>query len=214
MHTAYPTSAELRRHLEAAGLTVTEPLAGLLAGEVVAARRDFELAVGRRMLAVTATRTYDPPTGQNGELSFGVDLAAAPSSVTVAGVAYTLGADYRLLQVERDGDLRPYWGIRFRRRWAAPLAWTEEQSVSITGLWGFGEQLPEDAWSGILARAAWKLWGSAVQAETEGLKSWREKDRGEDYSGTWERLRDQWGGADGEGGVYGAAVRNYQRWSP
>lgn len=173
---AYPTAADLQAFLEAAGLTTT----GLdLATAVQAGRQRFERETGRRMLAVTQTRTFDPPTNPTGTLNLRADLVLA-SSVSVAGVALA-ATEYQFLPHNAVTDGQPFTMIRFQRRWYGPLEWSQLGTVSITGSWGFAAAIPDDAWTAMLQAAALDRLPQIGTALSEGLISWKEADVEERY---------------------------------
>lgn len=209
---AYPDAADLSAFISSLSLNLSEEQAAALearyAGAMDAAISSFREATGRVMLAeVTEARAFDPPTNPNGLLSFSADLASLVS-VVVGGSTYVLGSDVRLWRPDGAPTDGPWWGLRFRRRWARPLSFVEEQSVIVTGLWGYATRLPDSVYQALLEKGAGNVWAQLQRAETGGLKSWREKDRGEDYGDQWASLNEQW---TGKGCNFDRVVARYQK---
>src|SRR5262245_6207402 len=140
---AYPTAADLQGYLTALGMGDSLPMVPVACGAGIAA---FEREAGRTMLAGSPqTRQFDPPAGGR-LLDIAGDLAAAPA-VTYSpygGATENLaaGADYRTEPLNRI----PIEAIRFLRHWAAPLPFPQLGKIGVTGAWGYGTSIPDDAW--------------------------------------------------------------------
>ncbi len=190
----YPTGDDLQAFLLSAGFSATFLSALNLDYQRFAdvGRDDFESKVGRRMLATSETRTFPPPLSPRGILDLADDLASA-STVTYNAVTLTTGTQYLLLPQNAAGRGRPYAQMQFLLRWITPLSFAMLSGVAITGLWGYGATIPEDAWQGMLESAALRLWPLLAQARTRGMQMWREADMAESYGPTpLQHLRDGW----------------------
>ena len=207
MYTAYPGPEALRLFLEDAGMV--PPLD--LPGAVRAGIQGFERDCDRHFLAGLTieneevgeeTRRFDPATAWSGQdrgrsfsvLEFGPygDLASIPSVVYHPGEAApeTLPpTDYMLVPVNGPATGFPYTGLVMRRRFWAPLLFTNLASLEVTGLWGFGTVLPADAWRAMLIRSATlaltSISTSAILALAGGglpVTGWKEADVSEEYA--------------------------------
>lgn len=189
----YPTGGDVGQFLtdsklKHAGLDLGS--AALLGREVVERETD------RVFLAVSATREFDPPVGNNGVLDLGVDLVSL-SSLTYGGTAWTAGTDYRLQPVNATVEGKPFSMIRFNRRWQSPLPFSQQGSLVITGLWGYSAKIPEDVWQAMRAAAAVTLLPAISFGLTRGLVSWSDEDTTENYgkdplgnlAATWGAIR-------------------------
>jgi hypothetical protein len=190
--TSYPSTSDLTALLTSYGLTLD---AGQVAGAVLAGIESFESAVDRHMLAGKATdntaqgavtRTYLPPDNVYGILDLAGDLAAAPTVTYqphgAAAEAFTLLTDYRLDPENAPAEGRPYERLQFHRRWYAPGLWSFGSALQVTGTWGYGATIPEDAWRAMLHGGLLWLVGQAWGAGTVPLKSWKEADAEEEYA--------------------------------
>lgn len=178
-HADYPTAADLEAYLEAAGVSVgTLDLAQAVASAIAA----FETATGRRMLAEDGTRLFDPPTNPSATLDLLEDLAGTPTALTVAGTALAFGTGYRLLEPNAEARGKPYWAVQFGApRVFGAASYPYWNSVSITGAWGYGAEIPDDAWEAMLQAAAALLGPQLAIVIAGGLVKWTEADVTEDY---------------------------------
>lgn len=203
---AYPRGRDLETLLTAAGFS-SIPTGIDLSRAVAAGVQAFEHAVGRRMLAETGTRNYDPPTsGRESFLPFGADLWGTPTSVTFNGTALTLNTDYRCFPENADQSGKPFTALRFARVWYAPLNTAHWGAIAVTGKWGYGASIPEDAYEAMLCRAAYLVLPQLTHNLTGGFTSFHEDDVSEDYGGNpLDYLRKQWND------TYNHTVRRYKR---
>lgn len=190
----YPNAHDLEEFLLSAGFSATFLADFDLETWAAAGRRSFERQVGRRMLATSQTREFEPPTNPRGYLAFDEDLwPSVVPTLTYDGAAIVAGTDYRLLPVNAADAGGAYTSARFYRRWAAPVAFSLGAVVAITGLWGYATAIPEDAWLGMLAAAAVEMFPLIQHSKTRGLQMWREADMAEQYgSDPLSGLRDGW----------------------
>lgn len=77
-----------------------------------------------------------------------------------AGSALVEGEDFWLLPADATRRDRPFTSVEFAR-----VQWGLPRSVLVAGVWGFGLQIPDDAWKAVLDLAA----GTALQSLREGL---------------------------------------------
>lgn len=179
---AYPTGAELAAYLVAAGFTSAFVAALDTTTFAAAGASEFEREAGRRMLAVTQTREFDPcRVGTNGFLDLKADLASL-TSVAWNTTAYTVGTDVRAFPLNAADDGLPYSGLSFGywRRFSG-YGYPFPPLISVAGDWGYGATIPEDAWAGMLAFAGMLLFPQIVQRRTGGMFEWTEADMREAY---------------------------------
>ncbi len=185
---AYPTGADLRTFLEAAGLTLSDALALQLDSAAAAGISEFERRTDRRpMLAgEAAERLFDPPLRSR-------ELHLKPTLVSLTSVSYqptgatpiTLvpGTDLTSYPLNAAADGVPITRLRFStRRWLDPLWIGQRGSLAITGVWGYASLIPEDAWFAMLALGSLEVLPVLSQAFTGGIVRWTEKDRSEQYN--------------------------------
>lgn len=211
----YPSGADLLAFLQTAGFssaisTDVAFLGGDLELFAVAGWRAFNHQAGRTMLAVSGARSFDRPGGVRGVIDLGDDLATgtitAPT-LTDLGTALVANTDYVLEPLDAPGRGMPYNRLRFWRRvWN--ISTTIAPPITVTGSWGFGVTIPEDAWLGMLALGALAMFPLIQQARTQGFASWREADMDEAYGpmplaglkAGWEMLAlSTAGGVDADG---------------
>ena len=190
----YPTGGDVEAFLAQAGLTS----GGLdVNGAAQAGREAFESATDRRFLAVAGMREFDPPVAASGVLELGTDLLSV-TSVTYGGVTWTAGTEYRLLPANAAAEGRPYRCLALNRRWAAPLPFSLQGAIQITGSWGYGARIPEEVWEAMRATAALTLLPAISRGLTGGLVSWSDADVHEQYgedplstlTSVWGTIRD------------------------
>ena len=191
MPLTYPTETDLERYLIGTGIVNTTPQAPFtfmdLNEFVQAAKSNFEGRVGRAVLAVSQTRTYDPPMFPRTKLPLVDDLAQL-TSLSITGVAKVLNTDFFLLPENADMLSKPFNLIDF----AVPI-YAGRKSISITGFWGYALVIPDGPWASILARAAMLAHPQLAAAVSRGFVSWKEDDVSETYgTDPLGFLRDQW----------------------
>lgn len=181
----YPTLDDVSEILTEAGVTL--PSSGRMARALDAATQRFEDLTGRHpMLAQGATtRHYSPPDGPNGILF--VDDLVSVTSVLYSppnGAAQTLvlGQDFSLAPRNAPVKKLPYDRIEFRRRWTQPIGVRYQESLAITGWFGYGLTFPPDAYEAMVYDACASLMPSLNRALSGGIKSIREGSDGVTYA--------------------------------
>lgn len=170
----YPGPGDVLALLAATGVEVS-PVADL-ATAAAAGARDFERAVSRTMLAPPeSTRRLNAPVSREGALIFDRDLASLTSVAIQAqggtSQELTQGTDYTLEPFNAAADGMPYTALVFFSwgwSWYEPLWYGYRGSIYVTGRWGYGTTIPEDAWAAMQARAALLLWGPLVTGRAGG----------------------------------------------
>lgn len=180
---AYPTAAELAAYLVAAGFDSTFVAALDTTTMAAAGAAQFEREAGRRMLAVTQTREFDPAkVSPRGFLDLRGDLAAL-TSVSWGTTSYVVGTDVRAFPLNAADDGLPYSGLNFGywRRFWGQSGFPLPQLISVAGDWGYGATIPEDAWIGMMAYAGLLLFPQILILRTQGMLDWTEADMHEVY---------------------------------
>jgi len=193
--TAYPTDSDV------AALAASVPLPSGFAftGMAAAAAAEWERRTGYRPFLGSgsgSTRVYDPPGPNRRTLSgysllgggrildlesglYGLTSLSIGVGPSAPGTALTLGTDFWLEPLNADQIGVPWQRVRFR----API-FGLESSVAVTGLFGYGSSVPEDAWQAI-ARLGCAL---GLEALVEGLRlgavKWAEENVSEAYDPT------------------------------
>lgn len=194
MRDHYPTAGDLRAALQAAGLTVSSALEGQLWAMAPAGVTAFERQVNRKMLAGAASaQLVAPPTNHAGLLRI-PDLASLDEAnvALLPTVTYTPtgtptttwanGTDFLLEPVEAPSRGRPFTRIRFRRHdWRSPGLWTLQRAISITGRWGYGCLLPDDAWLAMLFLGLQSAFETSIYGLRGGLVKWTQQGVTEEY---------------------------------
>jgi len=156
--TAWPTGTELAAFV-ATIPNVTALTVGACQDIVDEVVNDFQLKTGRipfLMDAAYSPRTFDPPDGRDRRLTLdiqSVDVQSVTINVTPtsAGTALTALKDYILEDVNAPAKGRPYEQIRLLVDPGSRM-----QSVVVVAKWGFGPNIPLDAWLGVMRQAAGK----------------------------------------------------------
>lgn len=207
MAVAYPIAADLKSFLENAGLTVATALNTWLGPAIVGAAADFEAETGRRMLAVTQTRYFDPPSDPRGLLRLEDDLSTF-TSLAVGGIAQVLDTDFRLLPLNAVARGKPFDAVQFLvKRWVPLPAAAWFGSIAIAGNWGMGSDIPDAVWLAVLAGGAVRMLPQLERALTGGLIRWTEPSGvSEEYGrDSLAALRESWNE------LYQSEVRRYRR---
>lgn len=216
---AYPTQIDMSAWLQDAGFSPSAVAPLDLASAIAAGIATFESASGRKMLATSQTREFDLPDHPRGILDLRDDLASL-TSVTVSGTGQVVGTDVRLLEPNAADQGRPYWGLQFARRFYPVTSYPQPSwaAIAVTGLWGYGAAIPDDAWQAMLALAGVALFPYLAQAQSGGVEMWSEQDVTERYGADpLGSLRNNWtmrafgppelAGKPGGGGVVGLYKR-------
>lgn len=177
--TAYPTEGDLQQFLIATGLVANLPVAPFafldLQKNIDAARSSFEGRIGRPVLAVEGTRTFDPPAWPRRHLPVISDLALC-ETVTVNGAVNVLNQDYFLLPENNDEMGKPFNIIEF----AVPI-YGPRKCISVTGKWGYGVTIHERFWNAMLNRGAFLCYGQLAAGIAKGVVSWKNDDTSASY---------------------------------
>jgi len=195
-HAAYPTASDLEAFLIAAGFDATFVATLDLTTAAAAGQQAFEEATGRRFLATTQTREFDPcRVTPAGKLNLKTE-AVSFSSVTWGTTTLTAGTDYRGLPLNAPDDGKPYNMLEFGHyRRYYPLTFPLSTLITVVGSWGYGTTIPDAVWAAMLAAAGLWLWPQIMQAITGGLTAWTEADMSETYGQTaFLRLQNGWNG--------------------
>jgi len=110
---------------------------------------------GRIFIAVSATRSYDVPTGPHGIIDLGADLCSGGSAPTILlnGVSQEVGTQVFLDPVNADVDGVPWVRIDIPVLCYA-FGIYPRRCVSVSGLWGYSVSVPDDVWAGVVCHAA------------------------------------------------------------
>jgi hypothetical protein len=185
----YPTAADLQVKLYEAGLIENPPTAAQkvidLDTYIQEAITAWENATGYSPFLVDptdVTKRFDPPgptirgtrygyRARGGEryVDFNQGLVSLTSVVTgvdsvSAGTTRTLNTDFYLYPPNAATEERPYQRLEF----VLPV-WGSQQSIRVTGKWGYTAILPDDVWQVILMRAMYMLTPSLAIALSGGL---------------------------------------------
>jgi hypothetical protein len=204
---SYPVVADLTSYATAAGLTLDSTQAG---NAVLAGIQEFQTATGRHFLAgksITGTslgattRTLRAETDPAGLVLFRGDLSAAPSAVVYTS---SLGATPETWTVNEDYALGPYGALDEGRpyEWIelnGPYAGGMGSTVAITGLWGYGATIPDDAWQAMLVAGLLYAIEANILSLTGVSMSWSREGVSESYGASgaqsriagWRALRDR-----------------------
>lgn len=180
--TQYPTGENLESFLLAAGFSETLVETLDLELYALAGWQAWERQANRKMLATTSTRRFDPRrVTPMGFLDVRADLVSV-SAASFGGTTFTEDSDFYLVPTDAALKGRPFYGLTFgywRRFWSTgyPLS----TLLSISGSWGYGTTIPEDAFVGMMAMAALEMAPQIALARTGGLESWTEADMTERY---------------------------------
>lgn len=182
---SYPTSADLSLYLVSMGVK-NVPAAQVAIG-VLAGIQAFEGDCDRHFHAektidntpLTASmRAFDLPS--DGVLRI-PDLAAAPAIVYAPNgstpTAYVAGTDYRMEPLNALAEGRPYTSVLLGARYPYAGYWGVwgsgfDTPIQITGKWGYGLLIPEDAWQAMLMDGASFLLDQWRLEKTGGMASW------------------------------------------
>lgn len=209
---AYPTAADLEAYLEGAGYTVT----GLdLATAAEAGRLAFERSTGRKMLAdaLASTRGFNPPLNDASYVPID-ELAVAPTAVAFqplggTSTPLTLDTDYQLEPPNASAIGHPYVGLRLGSPSLSPLRFTSHGAIRVTGRWGYGVTIPEDAWLAMVELGARTLMPQLQQTLVAGgVKRERQGTMEVEYFGSTGGASS---GLSGGGVDVASVIRRYRR---
>lgn len=200
-HAALPQPGDLNRLLVSAGMIVAPPsdVQQMLDVETActAAAAEWSKITGYTPFlgnSADVLRKYDPPgpvvnavrygwRSRGGQITLHLDNGLISlTSVTIAvdtnstGTVLTLGRDFYLEPANAPTEIAPWDTIRF----IMPV-WGTLQSVQILGKWGYGVQVPDDAWNAILYMAAFHLLAQLDFSSFGALLKWGDADANETY---------------------------------
>lgn len=191
---AWPVITDIDDAYTSAGLT---PPSDRRKTIMLAAAIDmFSRATGYNpFLAGTQTRYFDPPgpLRSPGMLGGGFVLRlsnglVSVSSLTIAGVSKTADTDFFLKPYNAPNDFKPYERIKF-----ACAVYGQPKSIVITGAWGYGAAIPDDAWLGVLDLACAMCRPEVDMALTPGaVIKWNIRDKGETLSENATKALNEW----------------------
>ncbi len=181
MPASYPDGTALQDFLQpvADALRITLPAGINYQSRIDSARQKFEGQIGRRILATTQTRSFDPPISPRLLLDLRTDLLSV-STLTVQGVAQVADTDYWLEPFDATQDGKPYRRVEFAvARWGyagSPITAALRKCIVIAGLWGFSATVPDQGYDAILAQGAIDCYPELALAVSHGLQMKREGD--------------------------------------
>ena len=181
MPAGYPDGTALQDFLQpvADALRVTLPAGIKYQSRIDSAKQKFEGVIGRRILATTQTRSFDPPISPRLLLDLRTDLLSV-SSLTIQGVAQVAATDYWLEPFDAPQDGKPYRRVEFavaRWGWAGPpITAALRRCIVITGSWGYSATVPDQVYDAILAQGAIDCYPELALAVSRGLQMKREGD--------------------------------------
>lgn len=191
--TAVPAGADLQIYLTGAGLIDATPQGSFAFIDtdqrVLSALSDVEAQTDRKLVAVSATRLFDPPVYPRRMLPLHADIVSV-TTLTVSGVAKIQNTDFFLLPENADAEGKPFNMIELA---TVPVA--GRKAIAITGPWGYGLTANDGAWNTVLARAAYLCYAEVAGALTRGLVVWKDDVTTEQYGPdplgflrtTWDR---------------------------
>ncbi len=213
-HEAYPDSSDLGLLLTAGGVSLDS---AIVENAVAAGIESFERDIGRVMMVpfsdemepaqIATTRRFTPPSNTNeldliGDLlpdeNDGITVEFTPLNSTPT--TWTEGVDYWLLDEDAQDRNRPYTRLLVRQGFFYPFPPSYRRSIYVTGLWGYGLTIPDDAWLAMLYSSMLWLIDVGALAET-GLvfrSGWKEAVDSETFSAagindrvaSWRGLRE------------------------
>jgi hypothetical protein len=219
VRSAYPTASDLTAFLAAGGITIDATQVGIA---VLAGIEAFQRSVGRHMLAGMTvenvlvgeqTRVYQAPPNPFGYIDFEADLVEEPNGIVYEPLdgtpeSYAQLTDYILLPQNAVLDGHPYTGLQLRSRWWSPPSWSVHSAIQVTGSWGYGTGIPEDAWQAMLiggvralldmqvisaegisgASGSWSHEGHSESSSTSSGSSSSATQRMESWQGIWDSV--------------------------
>jgi hypothetical protein len=185
-HSEYPSASDLDAFFVSTGLIASSsdtPYASIDRGsKCAAASADFERRTRRTMIAQSSTRLFDVPWDRLGVLDVADDLLSA-DTVMVDGATLVEGLQYWLLPYDAVQKGRPYTHIEMAFiPTPGPLS-SYRRTVSVTGSWGYGTEIPDEVWGSVLAWAAALCAPEIALNISKGLALWHEGDEEERYGG-------------------------------
>ena len=196
-HTVYPTGADLVACLQGSGI-LPNPLPPPLIGvdwnsRQLRAVNQFEDQTGRKWIAQSATKVYDPPLNTRGMLDLRSELIQL-TSITVQGTPITQGIDFYLGPQNNDQLVppQPWTYIEFLNYFPSPGWPYIRRSISITGYWGFSTTLPERVWGAMLDYGAHLSYPDLSLYLSQGRTGYKMGDLQEDFRETLQKQAAAW----------------------
>jgi hypothetical protein len=197
-HTVYPVGADLIAYLQASGIVPTPvpiPLLGVdWNSRQLRAVNQFEDQTGRKWIAQSATKIYDPPLNVKGILDLKSELIQL-TSITVQGQPIVLNTDFYLGPNNNDqlATPQPWTYIEFLNYFPSPGWPYIRRSISVTGLWGFSVTLPERCWGAMLDFGAYLSYPDLSLYVYQGRAKYKlDGALEEDFTGTLQKQAAAW----------------------
>lgn len=199
-HSAFPTASDLSTYVSGLNLFDSSELAAVLArlnltDKAAAAAQAFQEQAGWFPFITDGSdvsRRFDPPGPNSGHggiwdvrggkwvLNLRAGLSGTPAPVIVmgysasstnpqAGTTLVAEDDYWLLPEEAPLMSKPYTHVEF-----AVSMWGAPRSIRVTGRFGYGANVPEDAWQAVLQYGASMAWPDLAVNLSLGLLSYTE----------------------------------------
>ncbi len=183
---AYPAASDLDAFFVSTGLigaATDAPYASInRVQKCAAASADFERRTHRTMIAQPGTRLFDVPFDRNGILDVMDDLLSV-SDVSIDSASIELDTQYWLLPYDAAQKGRPYTHIELQAMPSPGPLSGYRQTVSVTGYWGYGTQIPDDVWQAVLQWAAALTAPELALNISKGLAQWRQGDEENRFGG-------------------------------
>lgn len=182
-----PTGEDFANYLIGTGLLLTNETEEWsryidLEKHVNAAYLNFQHLTGRKFIAVTETRRFDPPTNANQTLDLGADIVSV-TSLTVNGVAKTEGTDFLLSPQNNDKEGRPFFMVEFLTGvFTRPIPASQRRCVAINGAWGFSLDVDDLVAECIFAGASILAYPQLALAISKGVMLWADKNERVEFS--------------------------------
>lgn len=187
---AWPINTDVNARIAAAGLTAPSDTARTDVFIAAAVEWWNQQTGYNPFRGATGTRVFDPPGSISGHFANPIGGGSVLmldngivtlTSLSINGVAKTLGTDFWMKPDNAAGEGRPWEMVKF----AYPIFGTP-QTISIVGVWGFcaAAAIPELAWQSVLdvAAGAYCVPEIAQALAPGGMTGWKEDDVEEDYT--------------------------------
>lgn len=177
----YPNSTHLSTFFSTSGIAI--PSSANLEMLIGAAVKEFEKRTGRKMLvgAAAEERKFDPPVNPRGFLNLEYDLFPTPTPIVKYSDTTLDAEEYRFEPINALSLEVPYTSVQFWRRWIGPITSGIWGALSITGKWGYSDELDDDVFNAMLELAAIRLFPQAMSNATGGLQKWSQGRVSETY---------------------------------
>lgn len=178
---ANPTPEELSAFLEAAGIS-TNGLDDLVADALAAGIEEVESRTGYQWIAdeEDTAYTYTPePTGRDGrwrlpDVFYTITSLAFQPQGQASPTAWTLGTDYYVQRYDAAATSH-IEALTLIPGFSAPVPYTYQGAITITGRRGRGLTMPTEVWAAMLQCAAVRVYAPIQEARSKGLTSWKDE---------------------------------------